>query len=147
MDSASDEAKTKRKIPAYVGDLIELGVNTRVLADRHLPQPHRDRADLLEVADVLKELGHFAHNLWFTVEVIERMKRLTFGQQIDIFDMACQLKERAATCAEGSTDRQFFAHAGELMDLWHTLSGNYDTLRAASDQLRFRVHKEGKPPS
>jgi hypothetical protein len=120
-----------------INEFLGLGIDAKLLADKHFPDACRERDILLEIDNAFAILWNLHFNLERTRDQIEMVRSITLPKDREVIEIALHLENIAANLEKGTEREQVIKRASEVLRIWYQLYLSLEELMEVSAALRL----------
>lgn len=120
-----------------IHEFLGLGLDAKLIADKHFPEECRERCALLEINNAFSILWNLHYSLERTRDQIELVRSITLPKDREVIHLALYLENIAASLDKGTEAEKTVKRASEVLRIWYQLYLSLEELMEASAALRL----------
>lgn len=124
-----------------VHELFGLGLQVKMLADKHFPRDCPERFLLLEIDNAFSILWNFHFSLQQTQDKIELVRSRIVPTDREIIELALTYEKLAEKHPSELETGKTFKRTGEILHIWYRLYLDLEQLLEVSAALRFGLER------
>jgi hypothetical protein len=127
-----------------IHQLLGLGLDAKILADKHFPEDCRERSVLLEITNAFAILWNLHYSLERTRDKMEMVRLITLPKDREVIELALYLENITASLGRGKeAEKKVLKRSSEVLHIWYRLYLNLEQLMEVSAALRLGM----EPPA
>jgi hypothetical protein len=126
-----------------IHEFLGLGLDAKILADKHFPEDCRERCVLLEINNAFAILWNLHYSLERTRDQIEFVRAINLPKDREVIELALYLENIAANPDRDKEIRKVVKRASEVLRIWYQLYLALEQLMEVSAALRLGM----EPPA
>jgi hypothetical protein len=120
-----------------INEFLGLGIDAKLIADKHFPHDCRERSQLLDINSAFAILWNLHYSLEQTRDKIELIRSITLPKDREVIELALYLENIAATLDRDPEAKKVVKRASEVLHIWYRLYLNLEQLMEVSAALRL----------
>jgi hypothetical protein len=125
-----------------INEILGLGVEAKILADKKFPHDCPERFLLLDIERAFSMLWELHYSLEQTRDKVELVRSITVPKEREVIELALYLENISASRLGAGTDAgKAVKRASEVLHIWYRLYLNLEQLLEVSAAMRFGLDR------